>query len=329
MICRSTLMPIKEGLYSKKAAKALFGAATPIGRLPFSRRDFFTAGRKCVEGMSISGVQQKLSLVINSRNEFETVSIGGEYILKPSPESFPNAAENEQCAMAVSRMMGIPTAWSTVVEFPDGELAYLTRRYDRANGRKRHQEDLAQGFGLTAKEKYEKSYEEALHLAHGMSGGKLSVVRDLFDRVVFAYLIGNSDMHLKNISLIREAGSHTGRYDGLAPNYDQLFTIAFDAASAVGFLALDLLAEEKEGKFSDAYQKYGFYTGSDFQTLGKKAGLPGPAIHTMMNRYFTREQEILRMIQRSFMPPAMKKKASTVVRDRIDALRMINSGGRH
>lgn len=275
-----------------------------------------------MKGMSISGVQQKLSLVINRTNEFEAACQGGEYILKPSPESFPHAAENEQCAMALSRMLGIPTAWSAVVKFSDGELAYITRRYDRIEGQKLHQEDLAQGFGLQAKNKYEKSYEEALHLAHDMSGGKLSVVRDLFDRILFAYVIGNNDMHLKNISLIRDHEKRTAHYDRLAPNYDCLFTTAFENASMVGSLALDLLVEEKESIFSDAYQRYGFYTGTDFGILGNRAGLPDPAVHSLMNRYFSKEKDMLKIIESSFMPSHMKKSASDIIRDRMDALKI-------
>ena len=87
-------MPIQGGLFSKKAATALFGTKKTIGQLSFSRKEFFTKGPGHMKGMSISGVQQKLSLVINRTNEFEIVCQGGEYILKPSPESFPHAAES-------------------------------------------------------------------------------------------------------------------------------------------------------------------------------------------------------------------------------------------
>ena len=109
MICRSTLKPVTTGVYTGKAARELFGNNKPISSLPFSRQDFFLKGPEYITGMSISGVQQKLSLKINADNEFEMVSIDGEFILKPSPESFPFAAENEQCAMALSRIAGIET----------------------------------------------------------------------------------------------------------------------------------------------------------------------------------------------------------------------------
>lgn len=68
-----------------------------------------------MEGMSISGVQQKLSLKIDIDNNFVIVNRGRTHILNPSLESYPFAAENEQCAMALSRMMGIPTAPSAMI----------------------------------------------------------------------------------------------------------------------------------------------------------------------------------------------------------------------
>jgi serine/threonine-protein kinase HipA len=311
------------GSYTKKAAKELFDEYSPIVSLPFSRRDFFIEGLKYVDGMSISGVQQKLSLIINKNNVFEIVSTGGEYILKPSPESFPFASENEQCAMALSRLAGINTAASALVEFSTGENAYLTRRYDRSEGRKLHQEDLSQGFNISSTEKYSRSYEAALLLVHKMSGEKLSVVRDLFNRIVFAYLIGNDDMHLKNISLIKKEGNRTIYYESLTPNYDQLFTSSFENKSKVGFLALDLFKDENDAVYTEMFEKYGFYTGSDFILLGKKAGLPEPAIKSIFTNYFSKENDMLDMIQRSFMPDDMKDRAMNMLKDRIKAIKII------
>ncbi|MBI9107246.1 MAG: HipA domain-containing protein [Spirochaetales bacterium] len=312
-----------EGYYTKKAASALFNGYHPVVSLAFSRRDFFIEGPKYVEGMSISGVQQKLSLVLNKNNELEIVSIGGEYILKPSPESFPFASENEQCAMALSRLAGINTAASAIVKFSTGENAYITRRYDRMEGRKLHQEDLSQGFNIPSTEKYSKSYEEALLLVHEMSGGKLSVVRDLLNRIVFAYLIGNDDMHLKNISLMKTDNNRTIYYDSLTPNYDQLFAQSFENKLVIGFLVLDLLKDENDGIFTKMYEKYGFYTGSDFLLLGRRAGLPDPAINSIFNNYFSKEQEMLSMINRSFMPDDMKVRATSKIKDRLKAIKII------
>jgi serine/threonine-protein kinase HipA len=321
MICRLTLKKIESGLFDKNAAKAFFGNSKPVESLGLSRSDFFSAGTVFSEGLSISGVQQKLSLEINENNEFEIVSTGGTYILKPSPESFPNAAENEQCAMCISRCVGIDTALSANLQFIDGEEAYITKRYDRLNGTKLHQEDLAQGFNLLSKDKYSKSYEEALLLVREMTGGKLSVVKDLFNRIVLAYIIGNNDMHLKNISLIKNADNNTRFYDGLTPNYDQLLVQALSDSPQGEFLALNFFKQEEEGVFSSSYEKYGFYTGSDFYILGKKTGLRPQVVKSILEHYFHKEGEILKIVKNSFMPEHMKNRAESIISERILALK--------
>lgn len=324
MICRLTLEKIESGNFSKKAIKDFFEKYNPIEKLTFSRKEFFTEGVKHAQGMSISGVQQKLSLIINDNNEFEIVTTGGKYILKPSPESFPFAAENEQCAMAISRIVGIETAYSANIQFSDGEEAYITKRYDRKNGNKLHQEDLAQAFNLQSDDKYKKSYEEALHLVRKMSGGKLSVVKELFNRIVFSYLIGNDDMHLKNMSLIKHLDNKSAIYDSLTPNYDQLLVHAFPNPPQIGFLALDLLKEEDEGIFSNLYNKYGYYTGYDFYLLGERVGLRKPVIKSILENYYKKENEIINIINNSFMPIEMKIKATSLIKDQIKALKIIN-----
>ncbi len=270
--------------------------------------------------MSISGVQQKLSLKISSDNEFEITSTEGEYILKPSPETFPHASENEHCAMLTSRILGIKTALCGLVSFSDGEPAYITKRFDRKGGDKIHQEDLVQGFGMRSEDKYAYSYEKTGKLINAMTNGKASVVFDFLSRVVHAYIIGNDDMHLKNISL-QKLPENTGLYyDGMTPNYDCLFTNAFDTVSGSDFLALDLLEDEKHGIFSKAYEKYGFYTGHDFKVLGDRLGLREKPVTTLINNIRKKEPLLIDLIHCSLMPADMKKKAGLMVSERIKTL---------
>ena len=81
--------------------------------------------------------------------------------------------------MTVSRVLGIDTAQCGLVRFTDGELAYLSKCFDRrAEGGKLHQEDLLQCFGQSAEDKYGSTYEEAGRLVHKVTNGKLAVVLD-------------------------------------------------------------------------------------------------------------------------------------------------------
>lgn len=322
--CRISLKPIKGNSkfpdYIDSEFRNLFQSLRVNPVLPFVRKEFFQKSPSHSKGMSISGLQQKLSLKINKNKELEISPIGGEYILKPSPETFPNASENEHCAMLTSQLLGIETALCGLVSFSDGELVYITKRFDRNGDIKIHQEDLVQGFGMRSEDKYAYSYEKAGKLINTMTNGKASVVFDFFQRVVHAYIIGNDDMHLKNISLQKFAQNTGLYYDRLTPNYDSLFTTAFEHASTSEFLALDLLEDEKNGIFSKAYEKYGFYSGHDFKILGAKLGLREKPVTTFINKVIKKESMLIDLIKRSSMPKAMKEKAGLTIVERIKAL---------
>jgi serine/threonine-protein kinase HipA len=313
-------MQSKPG-YLNSALKALFGSTKVNPNLPFSRSEFFQSGKQYAQGMSISGVQQKISLKVNERHELIVTAEGGEYILKPSPEAYPHAAENEHAAMQVSRLLGIDTAQCGMVGFQGGELAYLTKRFDRqGDGSKRHQEDLMQCFNLPSEDKYSKTYEEAGKLILDVTNGKQAAVLDFVRRVILAYVIGNDDLHLKNISVQRLPESTSRYYDKLTPNYDCLFCEAFrEGDQGMGLLALGLLHDGEAGgeHFTEMYQHYGYYTGHDFLELGHRLGLPEKPIRTFIAKLKDKQQDIADLISHSYMPDAMKVRAGGLVASRI------------
>ena len=321
--CKISLKPVKPNSkhpdYLDSEFRKLFSGIKVNPVLSFTRKDFFRQSPVKSRGMSISGVQEKLSFRINAEKELEITDSDGEYILKPSPEAFPHASENEHCAMLTSQALGIETALCGLVSFSDGELAYLVKRFDRKGDTKIHQEDLAQGFSLESEDKYTHSYEKAGNLISTMTNGKASVVFDFFCRVMHAYLIGNDDMHLKNISLQKLPENNGLYYDRLTPNYDCLFTAAFDTASGPGCLALDLLEDEKEGVFSKSYETYGFYTRSDFKLLGTRLGLREKSVEALIQRIRNKESALLNPVHCSYMPDDMKKKAASIISERMKA----------
>ena len=327
MYCNISLQPVSETDskypdYLDAEFIRLFSDLRVDPVLPFKRQDFFRQGVVKSKGLSISGVQEKLSLKINSDHQLEITDKDGEYILKPSPEAFPHAAENEHCAMQTSRLVGIETALCGLVRFSDGEPAYITRRFDRTADGRIHQEDLAQGFGMDSRDKYAHSYEKAGHLIRLMTRDDERAVLDFFLRILHAYLIGNDDMHLKNISLQKLPHNRGLYYDRLTPHYDCLFTQAFGFPAAPGFLALDLLEDEKNGVFSKAFQTYGFYTGHDFRILGRRLGVAEPNISGSIQSLILKTPAIVELIRRSVMPDDMKQQAGDMVIQRARALEM-------
>lgn len=331
--CQISLKPLtgkeQHPGYNNAEFRKLFGSQRVDPALPFSRSEFFQSGKRYAQGMSISGVQEKLSLRVDEQFKLAVTVEHGEYILKPSPEPYPHAAENEHAAMQVSRLMGINTAYCGLVPFAGGELAYITRRFDRLqDGSKLHQEDLTQCFGLPTGEKYSKTYEEAGKLLHEVTGGKLAVVLDFLQRVILAYVIGNDDAHLKNFSVQRLPDNRGRYYDRLTPNYDCLFCEAFaDAESGMKLLAIGLLHDAGEGdeEFTDAYAYYGYYTGGDFLELGRRLGLKEKPVRSFISKLVANQGKIAELVNRSYMPAEMKQRAIDMVKARINALQILGS----
>ncbi len=312
--------------YKETEIKALLGSVKVNPVLSFSRSEFFQSSRDMAQGMSISGVQQKLSLKVADNKLVATVE-GGEFILKPSPEAYPFAAENEHTAMQISRLLGIDTAKSGLVSFNDGQLAYITRRFDRlADGNKMHQEDLMQCFDLPSNDKYKKTYEEAGRLILQVTNNKQAAVVDLIRRIILAYVMGNDDLHLKNISVQRLAGNKTRFYDKLTPNYDCLFVGAFkQKITGMGYLALGLLHDEEEGDecFTDSYNYYGYYTGYDFLELARRLGVKEKPVLSFIRKLKDKQQKMLDLIDHGYMPEEMKLRAAGMVKSGIKAMQIV------
>jgi serine/threonine-protein kinase HipA len=302
--------------YNNTEFKKIFGSLKVNPVLPFSRSQFAQEAPKYSKGMSISGVQQKLSLRIVD-NQFEMVAQGGDYILKPSPESYPFASENEHCAMLSAKLLKIETAPCALLSFSDGELVYVTKRFDRNQRERLHQEDLASGFGLYAEQKYEKSYEECGYKIKEMTN-KLSAVSDFIIRLIHTYTIGNDDMHLKNISLFREMNNRSLYYDRLTPLYDVLFVSAFPNAPKSSFFALDFF---KDDEFTPRFNELGFFSAIDFVELGRRLGINEKVVRNHLTQVLNKENELISLIEISYMPESMKQRACDQVYDRINALK--------
>jgi len=319
--------------YSNSELKKLFGSTKINPDLVFSRAEFFQQTKTKVQGMSISGVQQKLSLKENERHELEATTEDGEYILKPSPEAYPFAAENEHTAMLIHQTVGIETALCGLVDFKGGEKdgekggerAYITKRFDKLpDGSKQHQEDLLQCFDLPSKDKYSKTYEEAGLLLNKVTSGKQAVTLEFVKRIIMAYAIGNDDMHLKNISVQKMSSNKGVHYDKLTPSYDNLLVEALSSTqkSRIGFLALGLLHDKEEGdeEFTDSYNYFGYYTGVDFIELASRLGLKEKPVRKFISKLATDVKKLTDLVTHSFMPEEMKITAQKIIESRINAL---------
>lgn len=185
----------------------------PVIRL--SLQDIPLKAQEMVGKMSISGVQPKLSLKLNKRQaELVVAPTGGEYILKPQIPQFAHTPENENCCMDIAGALDIEVPPHCLLTLTDGSLAYVVKRFDRANGEKIHQEDFYQI--LDKGDKYSGSLEQIGKKLKEISAVPGLDVQLFFEWVVFNFLIGNGDGHFKNYSISYHAE------DGvrLSPAYD-------------------------------------------------------------------------------------------------------------
>lgn len=197
-----------------------------------------------------------------------------------------------------SQIFKIKTAANACISFADGELAYLTRRFDYRNGQKIYQEDFCQLSNRTEKThgenyKYDGSYEEIGHLIKKYCPAYQIEIMRFFRLVIFCYLFSNGDAHMKNFSVFISS-------DGdpiLTPAYDLLDTsMLFPDGDG---LAIDLF--EDSDFYTNAYQKLGFYSREDFVELGEGIGIAPKTSNIMIDYFLSVENRVEAMTRHSFL----------------------------
>ena len=169
-------------------------------KIDFGLEDIPREAQKLTGKLSISGVQPKLSMKLDKKeNLLVSVAEGGEYILKPQIPTFPNIPENEQCCMDIAQESEIDIPPHCLLHLKDGSLAYIVKRFDRGAGLKIHQEDFSQILGVD--DKYKGSVEQIGRKLKEISTVPKYDAQLFFERVVFNFIIGNGDAHLKNYSI--------------------------------------------------------------------------------------------------------------------------------
>ena len=170
---------------------------------------------------SLTGVQPKLSLNLSKHDgcsRLTIVGLWGDFIFKPQTERFPQIPENEDLTMHLAEAAKISVVPHSLIRLADGRLGYITRRIDRTGkGEKIDMEDMCQLTLHPTEYKYKGSYEQvAKTIALYSSIPKLDLT-NYMQLLLFCFVTGNNDMHLKNFSLYRPSQGYQ-----LTPAYDLL-----------------------------------------------------------------------------------------------------------
>ena len=220
-ICPITYQPCGDKKYSDKGLKLLSRNLTQLKDLPLTQEEQLREAAIRADKMSIQGVQPKLSAKLNIKDEvFDVVDRGGEYILKPQNNFYPEMPENESLTMKMAELIGIEVPLSGMIYSSDGKFTYFIKRFDRyGRNKKLSVEDFAQLAGKSRETKYDYSMEKLVTLIETFCTFPAIEKVKLFRLTIFNFLVGNEDMHLKNFSLITRDNKVE-----LSPAYDLLNT---------------------------------------------------------------------------------------------------------
>ena len=236
--------------FHSRCSKKIFGTVIPPV-LPYSKADIESLALEVVRSqVTITGVQPKLSVDLKKEKggekRFTIVGLWGGYILKPQTEQYANLPENEDLTMHLARLAKINTVPHSLIRFKDGSLAYITKRIDRdKKGNKIPMEDMCQLTEKLTEQKYKGSHEQIAKKIVEFSAYPVLDLINYVEVLLFCYLTGNADMHLKNFSLYKNIKETT-----LTPAYDLLSTklvIPEDTEE----LALTLNGKKRKLKRSD------------------------------------------------------------------------------
>ncbi|MCK6144559.1 HipA domain-containing protein [Prevotella intermedia] len=219
--CLYCYKPLEEGQkdYHPQCAKKFFGVEeTPT--LEYRHEDLDELAEQVIRAQTaLTGVQPKLSLNLDKHedsNRLTIVGLWGDYIFKPQSDDYPQLPENEDLTMHLAEAAKISVVPHSLIRLADGRLGYITKRIDRTtDGQKIDMEDMCQLTLHPTEYKYRSSYEQiAKTIVQHCDTPKLALV-NYMQLLLFCFVTGNNDMHLKNFSLYRPADSYQ-----LAPAYD-------------------------------------------------------------------------------------------------------------
>ncbi|MBA2368224.1 MAG: HipA domain-containing protein [Candidatus Protochlamydia sp.] len=219
--CPITYEVCKNGQkYTEKGLKLLSNHLNELKDFPYTPKQQIQLASELATKISIQGIQPKLSVKLNPKKaQLEVVTKGGKYILKPPHQIYDEVPENEDLTMKLAKITGIEVPFHGMIYNIDSSLSYFIKRFDRYRNQKIAVEDFSQLLECTRDTKYESSMEKIVSVIEKHCTFPMLEKIKLFRLVIFNFLIGNEDMHLKNFTMIRRKEKVE-----LSPAYDLLNT---------------------------------------------------------------------------------------------------------
>ena len=311
LCCGKPLRTPNETSWHKACIKRFFGTT----KLPEIEIDDKTLNLLATEttnkGFTVPGVQKKLSLHLASdsnKPRLTLVNYPTGYILKPQVAEFEALPESEQLIMTMADMAGISTVPHALIKGNKG-LAYITKRVDRnLTGDKVEMlamEDFCQLDLRLTEDKYRGLYERCAKIIKQYSSRVGIDMAEFYIRLVFCFIVGNSDMHLKNFSLI-ETAEGSGEYV-LSPAYDLLPVNA------------NMPADKEQFALAMNGKKMNIRKG-DFLKFADTCGISRPTAEKLIDNLVKLTPKWLKMCEKSLLTDELKERLTKIITERTGCL---------
>ena len=306
--CLYCYKELKEGQkdFHPGCARKFFGTSdAPL--LEYRREELDALAAQVIQAQtSLTGVQPKLSLNLHKHegsNRLTIVGLWGDFIFKPQTDAYPELPENEDLTMHMAEAARIKVVPHSLIRLADGSLGYITRRIDRTKkGEKIDMEDMCQLTLHPTEYKYKSSCEQiAKAIAAYSSTPRLDLV-NFMQVLLFSFVTGNNDMHLKNFSLYRPKALYQ-----LSPAYD-LLNVAIANPKDKEEMALPINGKKARIQLAD------FLKSSD--TMGIEQRVTLGLINGLRNAM----PAWIGLINDSFLSDDMKQKYLDLISRRMDVL---------
>ncbi len=210
--------------------------------------------------------------------------------------------------MCMADAAGIATVPHALIRANE-QFAYITKRIDRiidgVEIRKIAMEDFCQLDLRLTQDKYRGSYERCAKVIERYSTQRGLDMSELFTRLVFSFIVGNSDMHLKNFSLIE---SEAGGED-------------YHLSQAYDLLPVNVIMPEDKEQFALTMNgKKRNLRRKDFLIFASACGIPEKAAEKMIARILRMKPKFLELCAASFLSEHMKEEFCALIEARCSML---------
>lgn len=292
--------------FHPSCARKFFGTKD-VPLLEYRHEDLDRLAEQVIRAQtSLTGVQPKLSLNLSRHEDcsrLTIVGLWGDYIFKPQTEDYPQLPENEDLTMHLAEAAKIKVVPHSLIRLADDRLGYITKRIDRTpNGEKIDMEDMCQLTLHPTEYKYKGSHEQiAKTIAQYSSIPKLDVT-NYMQLLLFCFVTGNNDMHLKNFSLYRPAKEYQ-----MTPAYD-LLNVSIANPKDKKELALPISGRKTKLRLED------------FMNVAQNMGLEEHVVMRLISGLQKSLPKWRELIQKSFLSEDMKSRYEELVMSRLSRL---------